>query len=122
MNDKGAMKMNECIFCKIASGEIKGDVVFENENVVAFRDLNPQAPVHVLLVPRRHIATLNDLTEKDAALVGEMLIAAKSLAAKEGIEKDGYRLVWNCNRNGGQTVFHIHLHLLGGRVFGWPPG
>lgn len=114
--------MKDCIFCKIALGEIQGDVVFENDNIVAFRDLNPQAPVHVLIVPRRHIATLNDLTEKDAALMGEIIIAAKSLAAKEGIEKDGYRLVWNCNRNGGQAVFHIHLHLLGGRVFRWPPG
>ncbi|MFQ5629150.1 MAG: histidine triad nucleotide-binding protein [bacterium] len=114
--------MDDCIFCKIASSEIKGNVVFENNNVVGFRDLNPQAPVHILIVPRRHIATLNDLGAGDAQLIGAMVSAAKEIAAKEGISQDGYRLVWNCNKNGGQTVFHIHLHLLGGRVMGWPPG
>lgn len=114
--------MDDCIFCKIASGAIKGDIVFENDSIVAFRDLNPQAPVHALIVPRRHIATLNDLESNDAPLIGEMVSAAKEIAADEGISQDGYRLVWNCNRNAGQTVFHIHLHLLGGRVMNWPPG
>ncbi|MDQ7052099.1 MAG: histidine triad nucleotide-binding protein [candidate division KSB1 bacterium] len=114
--------MADCIFCKIISGELKGDIVFQNEHLVAFRDINPQAPVHILIVPRKHIATLNDLTATDAAIISEMVLTAKKLAADEGVAEDGYRLVWNCNRGAGQTVFHIHLHLMGGRAFGWPPG
>lgn len=114
--------MENCLFCKIAKKEIKADIVFEDNQVIAFRDLNPQAPVHVLVVPKKHIATLNDLEESDKALVGHMLFAAKEIAEKEGIEEKGYRAVFNVNRDAGQAVFHIHLHILGGRIFGWPPG
>ena len=114
--------MADCIFCKIIAGEMKGDMVYENDHVVAFRDINPQAPVHILVVPKQHIATLNDLTEADGHIISEVVFAAKHLAQKEGVAEQGYRLVWNCNRGAGQTVFHIHLHLLGGRIFNWPPG
>jgi histidine triad (HIT) family protein len=114
--------MSNCLFCKIRDGEIPADVVYENENVLAFRDVNPQAPTHVLIVPKKHIATVNDLDEADAQVIGEMYLAAKLLATREGIDEDGYRLVVNCNSQAGQTVFHIHLHLLGGRAMTWPPG
>ena len=114
--------MSECLFCKIRDGEIPADLVYENDAVLAFRDVNPQAPTHVLIVPKKHIATVNDLDEADARLIGEMYLAAKRIAASEGIDEDGYRLVVNCNSRAGQTVFHIHLHLLGGRAMIWPPG
>jgi len=114
--------MTNCIFCKIASGEIPSDVVYQDEHVVGFRDLNPQAPTHVLVVPRRHIATLNDLTEADAGVVARMYLAAKSIAEADGIAERGYRTVFNCNAEAGQSVFHLHLHVLGGRVMEWPPG
>jgi histidine triad (HIT) family protein len=114
--------MEDCIFCKIAAGEIPADLVYEDDWVVGFRDLNPQAPTHVLVIPRRHIARLNDLNEDDAELVGRMYLAAGQIAAREGIAEPGYRTVMNCNEAGGQTVFHIHLHLLGGRAMHWPPG
>lgn len=114
--------MNDCIFCRIATGEIPAKIVYEDEHVVAFRDINAQAPLHVVVIPRRHIATLNDLADDDAELVGRMTLAAKRVAADEGIAENGYRTVMNCNADGGQTVFHIHLHLLGGRQMEWPPG
>jgi len=116
--------MNEpdCLFCKVQSGEIDADIIYETENLVAFRDINPQAPTHVLIIPRRHIATINDIAESDAELIGELVIAAKEIAAQEGFSEPGYRLNLNCNAAGGQTVFHLHLHLLGGRQFTWPPG
>jgi histidine triad (HIT) family protein len=114
--------MSECIFCKIAEGEIPAEVVYETPEVVAFRDLNPQAPTHVLVIPRKHISTTNDLTEADAPLMGKLHLAAKEVAHSEGIAEAGYRTVINCNAGAGQTVFHIHLHLLGGRPMGWPPG
>lgn len=114
--------MSDCIFCKMASGEIKPDVVFEDEDILAFRDLNPQAPVHILVIPKRHIATTNDLQEQDAELVGRLILAAKQIAEQEGLSERGYRTVLNCNAEAGQSVFHIHLHLLGGRAMGWPPG
>lgn len=114
--------MADCLFCQIIDGTIKGDIVEQNESVVAFRDINPQAPLHVLIVPRKHIATLNDLQAEDAALVGRIVQMATEIAKKEGVAKDGYRLVWNCNRQAGQAVYHIHLHLLGGRAMTWPPG
>ncbi|RMD96641.1 MAG: histidine triad nucleotide-binding protein [Calditrichaeota bacterium] len=114
--------MAECIFCNLISGKMKGDIVYEDDQVVAFRDINPQAPVHILVVPRQHIATVNDLTEKEAPVIGKITLVARDLAKKEGVAESGYRLVWNCNRDAGQAVFHIHLHLLGGRVFHWPPG
>lgn len=112
--------MADCLFCKMVAGDIKPDVVFEDENVLAFRDINPQAPVHILIVPKRHIATLNDLD--DGRLAGQLLLTAVELAKQEGLAEDGYRTVFNCNRNGGQAVYHLHLHLLGGRPLGWPPG
>ena len=114
--------MSECIFCKIAEGEIPAEVVYETPEVVAFRDLNPQAPTHILVIPRKHIPTTNDLAEADAHLVGKLYLAAKEIARVEGIAEAGYRTVVNCNAGAGQTVFHIHLHLLGGRPMGWPPG
>lgn len=114
--------MSDCIFCKIAAGELSSDIVYENEQVVVFRDLNPQAPTHVLAIPRRHIASINDLTPDDASLVGELYLAAKTVAKQEGIHESGYRTVMNCGEGAGQSVFHIHLHVLGGRALTWPPG
>lgn len=111
-----------CLFCRIASGEIPATKVYEDDTLVAFDDINPQAPMHVLVVPRRHIATLNDLVEADDQLVGEMLRRAAALAREHGHAERGYRTVFNCNAGAGQTVFHIHLHVLGGRPFAWPPG
>ena len=116
------MENKNCLFCRIASKQIETDIVYESEDIVAFRDINPQAPTHILIIPREHIPTTNDLNEEHKALIGKMVLVAQSLAGKEGISDDGYRLVFNCNRNAGQAVFHIHLHLLGGRAFTWPPG
>ena len=116
------MPDSECLFCKIVAGEIGADVVFESDNVIAFRDINPQASTHVLIIPKRHIATINDVVESDADTVGQLYLAAKEIAAQEGIANPGYRAVMNCNAAAGQTVFHIHLHLLGGREMSWPPG
>jgi histidine triad (HIT) family protein len=107
--------MGECIFCKIVDGSLKADVVFRDEQVVAFRDLHPAAPTHILVVPKRHINSVNSLEESDAALVGHMFVAAKEIAAQEGLAEDGYRLTVNTGAQGGQTVFHMHLHLIGGR-------
>jgi len=114
--------VSDCLFCKFVSGEIEPDVVFENDSVLAFRDINPQAPTHVLVVPKEHISTLNDLDSGHRELVGELYLAAKEVARAEGIDERGYRTVMNCNAEAGQTVFHIHLHLLGGRGMSWPPG
>jgi len=114
--------MTDCLFCKMASGEIQPDIVYEDEDILAFRDVNPQAPTHVLVIPRRHIATTNDISEADAALVGKLTLVAAKIAEEEGIAASGYRTVINCNAQAGQTVFHIHLHLLGGRAMQWPPG
>ena len=114
--------MDDCLFCKIASGEISTDLVYETESVLVFRDINPQAPLHVLVIPRKHISTANDVAAEDAGLVGEMVLAAQQVAAAEGYAESGYRLVMNCNADAGQTVFHIHLHLLAGRSLTWPPG
>lgn len=111
-----------CLFCRIVAGEIPSDIVHQDDAVVAFRDVNPQAPTHILLVPRRHIATLNDVTAADEPLLGRLERIAAQLAAREGIAEAGYRTVYNCNRGAGQSVFHLHLHLLGGRAMGWPPG
>ncbi len=111
-----------CIFCKIASGEIPSTKVYEDDEVFAFRDLHPQAPTHILIIPRKHIATVNDLESGDAALIGKLFLAAKQIAGNEGFADHGYRMVMNTNRDAGQTVFHIHLHLLAGRPFHWPPG
>ena len=114
--------MQDCLFCKMVAGEIKPSLVLETPSLIAFRDINRQAPVHVLIVPRKHIATLNEADPEDAGLMGEMLLAAQAIAKREDIAASGYRLVMNCNADGGQTVFHIHMHLLGGRHMKWPPG
>ena len=111
-----------CLFCRIAAGDIPASTVYEDADVLAFNDINPQAPLHVLIVPKRHIATTNDLTEADEALVGKLVRAAAAIAAQEGYAERGYRTVLNCNAEAGQTVFHVHLHLLAGRSLGWPPG
>jgi len=114
--------MNECLFCKMVSGVIPCDKVHENENVLAFRDIDPKAPTHILIIPKKHITTLNEINENDQDLLGELLLTAKKIAKDEGIDTSGYRTVFNCNSDGGQTVFHIHMHLLGGRPMTWPPG
>ncbi len=114
--------MSDDLFLKIIDREIPADIVFENDRVLAFRDIDPQAPVHILIIPKRRIATVNDLDDDDAGLVGDMVLAARDIARSEGISDDGYRLVFNCNRDGCQSVYHIHLHLLGGRRMTWPPG
>ena len=116
------MDHSNCLFCKILSGDIPADIVYESETAIAFRDINPQAPTHLLIIPRKHIATINDIAEEDERLVGSLYSAAREIAAAEGIAEDGFRAVMNCNEGAGQTVFHIHLHLLGGRPFTWPPG
>jgi histidine triad (HIT) family protein len=111
-----------CLFCKIAAGEIPAAFVHQDEHLIAFKDINPQAPMHVLVVPRRHIATMNDLSESDDQLVGEMIRRAAAIARAHGHADRGYRTVFNCNPDAGQTVFHIHLHVIGGRGMAWPPG
>jgi histidine triad (HIT) family protein len=111
-----------CLFCRIVSGEIPAKKVHEDQHLLAFEDINPQAPLHVLIVPRRHVATLSDLQAGDDQLVGEMVRRAAAIAESRGVAAGGYRTVFNCNSDAGQTVFHIHLHLLGGRRMGWPPG
>ena len=112
--------MTDCLFCKMITGEIRPDVVYEDENVLAFKDINPQAPVHILIIPKLHVETLNDLD--DSVLAGELLQTAIKLAKQEGLAEEGYRTVLNCNEKGGQEVFHLHMHLLGGRQMQWPPG
>jgi histidine triad (HIT) family protein len=112
----------DCLFCKIAAGDIPATLVYQDEHLIAFKDINPQAPMHVLVVPRRHIATVNDLADGDDQLVGEMIRRAAAIAGEHGHDRRGYRTVFNCNADAGQTVFHIHLHVLGGRSFTWPPG
>jgi len=112
----------DCLFCKIIDGSIPSKKVMEDEQVFAFEDVNPQAPTHVLIVPKLHVATTNDLTTADNALVGRMVQAAAKIAADRGFADKGYRLVFNCNMAAGQAVYHVHLHLLGGRIFHWPPG
>ena len=114
--------MNECLFCKMVSGVIPCDKVHENDYVLAFRDIDPKAPTHILIIPKKHITTLNEINENDQDLLGELLLTAKKIAKDEGIDTSGYRTVFNCNSDGGQTVFHIHMHLLGGRPMAWPPG
>ncbi len=114
--------MSETIFSKIIDREIPADIVFENERVLAFRDINPQAPVHVLIIPKKAIPTVNDIQPEDHALIGELFAVAKQIAAEEGIAESGFRTVFNCNEDGGQEVYHLHLHLLGGRAMEWPPG
>ena len=116
------MNSPDCLFCKIVNGDIPADIVYQSDEVVAFRDISPQAPTHVLIIPRRHVATINDLEPGDETTVGNLFLAAKEIASQEGIAEPGYRVAMNCNEAAGQTVFHLHLHLLGGRQLGWPPG
>ena len=110
------------IFTKIINKEIPADIVYEDDELLAFNDITPQAPIHILIIPKKEISTLNSLKTEDATIVGKMLLLAKDLAKKYKIDQSGYRTVFNCNEDGGQTVFHIHLHLLGGRQLDWPPG
>lgn len=112
----------DCLFCKIAAGEIPAAIVYQDDDVVAFDDINPQAPTHVVIIPRLHIATVNDLEATHEGVFGKLATVAKEIAAERGFAESGYRLVMNCNAAAGQTVWHIHLHLLGGRNLGWPPG
>ena len=114
--------MADCIFCRMARKEIKTNIVYEDDEILAFRDINPQAPTHILIIPREHIPTVLDIKEKDVSLMGRLYMVAAELARKENIDQPGFRLVVNCNRDAGQAVFHLHLHLLGGRRFNWPPG
>lgn len=111
-----------CLFCRIATGEIPAKKIYEDDDVIAFHDINPQAPTHVLVVPRKHIATLDSMSDGDAALIGNVLLRAAQIARDQQLTADGYRVVVNTGEAAGQTVFHIHFHLLGGRNFGWPPG
>lgn len=114
--------MKDCLFCRIAAGEIESKIVAQGEAWLAIRDIDPRAPTHVLIIPREHVATTNDLAPEHDALMGELVRAAAVIAERERIADSGYRLVLNCNRGAGQSVFHIHLHLLGGRPMTWPPG
>lgn len=114
--------MSDCLFCKMVDGEIKPEVVYQDDHLMAIRDINPQAPTHVLVIPRQHISTLNEANEHDAELLGRLMVTARLVAESEGIAEAGYRTVMNCNAGAGQSVYHIHLHVLGGRPMHWPPG
>jgi histidine triad (HIT) family protein len=114
--------MAECLFCKIVEGKIPAKIVHQDGDTVAFEDINPQAPLHVLVVPRRHVPTMNDLGAEHDAVVGKLFRVAASLAKERGVSESGWRAVMNANADAGQTVFHVHLHVLGGRQFAWPPG
>ncbi len=114
--------MSDCLFCKISTGEIPSTIEYENDRVIAFKDINPQAPVHILIIPREHISSTLELTNENANILGDMALLAQKIAKLEGIDKSGYRWVINTGDEGGQSVYHIHLHLLGGRPFNWPPG
>lgn len=112
----------DCLFCKIINREIPADIVYEDDQVLAFNDIDPKAPTHMLVIPKKHIPTLNDITEEDLALVGRLPMTASKLAKEQGFAEDGFRVVMNCNEDGGQTVYHIHMHVMGGRRFTWPAG
>jgi len=114
--------MAQCLFCQIINGELNASIVYQDDRIVAFNDINPQAPTHVLLVPKRHISTLNDIGVEDEQIIGELVRRAAALAKERGFSETGYRTLFNTNRGAGQSVFHIHLHLLGGRPMHWPPG
>src|SRR3990167_1477705 len=113
--------MNDCLFCKIANKEMATDLIYEDDVLVAFHDISPKAPTHILIIPKKHIATPNDIEEEDCQLIGKLMLTARKLAADLGFCEKGYRLVMNCNTQGGQAVYHIHLHLLAGRQMSWPP-
>lgn len=114
--------MDNCLFCKIRDKQIPADIVFADDEIIAFNDIHPQAPVHILIISRKHIDSVSEVTEENCSLVGRMILAAKKIARIAGVEKSGYRLVFNCGEDAGQAVFHIHLHLLGARKLNWPPG
>ena len=114
--------MSDCLFCKIVSGEIPCDKIYENDKLIAFRDIDPKAPPHILVIPKNHIRSINELEISDQNLAGEILLAAKEIASIENIESSGYRTIFNTNSDGGQTVYHIHMHVMGGRQLHWPPG
>ena len=113
---------SDCLFCRIIAGEAPARIVYQDERLVAIDDIHPQAPMHVLVIPRRHVATLNDLAAADDSLVGEMIRRAAALARERGVAETGYRAIFNCNRGAGQTIYHLHLHVIGGRRLSWPPG
>ena len=114
--------MSDCLFCKIVSGEISCDKLYENDKLVAFRDIDPKAPVHILVIPKKHIKSINDLESSDKYLAGELILASKKIAKDQGIDSKGFRTIFNTNDDGGQTVYHIHMHMMGGRQMKWPPG
>ena len=114
--------MNDCLFCKIVKREIPASIVYEDDRVLAFNDINPQAPTHILVIPKQHVATLNDLSPDHDAMIGELVRRAAAIAKDRGLSAGGFRTVFNTNREAGQTVFHVHLHLIGGRRLTWPPG
>ena len=116
------MGSETCIFCKIVDKKIPAKIVFENSDVLAFEDIKPQAPVHIMIIPKTHIEKISEIKEEDLVLIGKLVLTAKNVARDKKIQERGYRLVMNCNKDAGQEVFHLHLHLLGGRKFGWPPG
>jgi len=114
--------MGECIFCKIAKNEIKAKIVHQDKDVTAFEDINPRAPIHIVIIPKKHIERISDVTKEDSELIGKLFFVATKIARDKGIEISGYRLIINCNKDAGQEVLHLHLHLMGGRKFTWPPG
>ncbi|KAJ53858.1 histidine triad (HIT) family protein [Clostridium tetanomorphum] len=114
--------MGNCIFCKIIKGEIPSEKIYEDDLILSFKDINPEAPMHVLIIPKKHISSLNELKEEDSKIISHIFIVAKEIAKKLGIDEKGYRIVTNCGEDGGQTVEHIHFHMLGGRLLQWPPG
>ena len=114
--------MSDCLFCKIIEGEIPADIVYEDDHFLAFNDINPIAPIHILIIPKEHIPTLNNIDEKHTQTMGEIFLAVKKIAQDKGISESGYRTIFNCNKDAQQTVFHIHLHLIAGRKMTWPPG
>jgi len=114
--------MTDCLFCKIVKKEINADIIYENNSVLAFKDINPQSPVHILVIPKKHISSLNELQEQDINILSDLFKAIKKIVKDFNIEKDGYRVVINTNKNGGQEVQHLHFHILGGRQLNWPPG
>ncbi len=114
--------MDNCLFCKIINGEIIAKKVYENEHIIAFNDIDPKAPIHILVIPKKHIRSINELNSSDINLAGEIILAAKKIAKDQGVDSKGFRVVFNTNDDGGQTVYHIHMHIMGGRQMQWPPG
>ena len=114
--------MDNCLFCKIVKGEIPADIVYENKDILGFRDIDPKAPLHILIIPKKHIESINKLKISDKHLAGELIFASKEIAKNEGIDLKGFRTIINTNEDGGQTVYHIHMHIMGGRQMKWPPG